>query len=153
MAKERVLNYMQVYFACSISGGRDSAHLYQGIVDAIKDNGAELLSELFADQTIDANKGKSLKKNMSKKDIWECDLNWVSEADLIIAEVTQPSLGVGYEIAKAEEWGKPILCLFYSPSGRRLSAMIEGSTLSETKYYDSKESAAKIIKTFIKKYS
>ena len=86
---------------------------------------------------------------MSKKDIWEWDLNWVKEADVIVAEVTQPSLGVGYEIAKAEEWGKPILCLFYEPSNKRLSAMIEGSTANETKYYDSKESATNFVRKFI----
>lgn len=140
---------MKVYFACSITGGRESAHLYQDIVNAIKDSGAELLSELFADQTVDAKIGLQVIKNMSKRDVWEWDLNWVSEADIVIADVTQPSLGVGYEIAKAEEWKKPILTLFYEPSGKRLSAMIEGSTLNKTSYYDSAESVTQIVQSFI----
>lgn len=144
---------MKIYFACSISGGRESAHLYQDIIDAIKDTGAELLSELFADQSVDAGKGLSAKKNMTKHDIWEWDLNWVKEADVVIAEVTQPSLGVGYEIAKAEEWDKPILCLFYEPSGKRLSAMIEGSPKSETIYYSNRTEVTKSVNNFLEKYS
>lgn len=141
---------MKVYFACSISGGRESAHLYQNVVDAIKESGTELLSELFASQSVDANKGISVAKDMTKQQIWEWDLKWVQKADVIIAEVTQPSLGVGYEIAKAEEWGKPILCLFYEPSGNRLSAMIEGSPRITTKYYDSEKEASEYVKDFLK---
>ncbi len=140
---------MKVYFACSITGGRENAHLYQDIVDAIKDSGAELLSELFADQSVDSNKGISVKTNMTKNDIWKWDLDWVREADVIIAEVTQPSLGVGYEIAKAEEWGKPILTLFYKPSGNRLSAMIEGSTKNTTVYYSDSSKMKKSVTKFL----
>jgi hypothetical protein len=49
------------------------------------------------------------------------------ESDCLVAEVTTPSLGVGYEIGKATEWRKPVLCLFRSNQGRSLSAMIAGS--------------------------
>lgn len=143
---------MKVYFACSITGGRDHAYLYQDIADSIKEHGAELLSELFASTDIDAKKGIGVKKNMSKRDIWEWDLNWVREADVIVAEVTQPSLGVGYELGKAEEWDKPILALFYEPSGNRLSSMIEGSDNIETVYYSSKAQAHEAIKQFISKH-
>ena len=31
---------------------------------------------------------------------------------VIVAEVTQPSLGVGYEIGRAYAMNKPILCLY-----------------------------------------
>lgn len=140
---------MKVYFACSISGGREFAHLYTDIVESIKRNKLDLLSELFADQSVAGDKLVSAKPNMSKAEIWEWDLNWVKEADLIIAEVTQPSLGVGYELAKAEEWDKPILCLFYEPSGKRLSGMIEGSPKIQTSYYSDKNEVEKIITDFV----
>ena len=142
---------MKVYFACAITGGRDNAHLYQDIVDSIKANGGEVLSELFANQSVDQKKGLGAKHGMSKQDIWAWDLNWVREADVIIAEVTQPSLGVGYEIAKAEEWNKPILALFYEPSENRLSSMIEGSSYTVTRYYSTKQDATKHIKEFLRK--
>lgn len=38
-----------------------------------------------------------------------------------------PSLGVGYEIAKAEEYGKKIICFYKKESGKRISAMISGN--------------------------
>jgi hypothetical protein len=144
---------MKVYFACSIRGGRENAHLYQKIVDVIKESGAELLSELFANQSIDSNKGVSVSDDMNSEDIWKWDLNWVHEADVIIAEVTQPSLGVGYEIAKAEEWKKPILTLFYEPSNKKLSAMIDGSPDNSTYYYSNEQELELKIKEFIKNSS
>lgn len=38
---------------------------------------------------------------------------------VIVAEVTQPSLGVGYELGRAVAMKKQILCLFRPSSGRR----------------------------------
>jgi hypothetical protein len=46
----------------------------------------------------------------------------------VVAEVSTPSLGVGYEIGVAEKTGKPILCLFDENQNEfRLSAMLSGN--------------------------
>lgn len=37
---------------------------------------------------------------------------------VLVAEVTQPSLGVGYEIGRAVEHQKRVLCLFRKDSGQ-----------------------------------
>lgn len=37
---------------------------------------------------------------------------------MVVAEVTQPSLGVGYELGRAVAFNKRILCLFRPQSGR-----------------------------------
>ena len=49
--------------------------------------------------------------------IYERDVKWLAEADFVVAEVTQPSLGVGYELGYAEAHRKPTLCLFRPSSG------------------------------------
>uniref|UniRef100_A0A2K6V3K4 5-hydroxymethyl-dUMP N-hydrolase n=1 Tax=Saimiri boliviensis boliviensis TaxID=39432 RepID=A0A2K6V3K4_SAIBB len=59
--------------------------------------------------------------------IHERDLAWLQQADAVVAEVTQPSLGVGYELGRAVALNKRILCLFRPQSGRVLSAMIRGA--------------------------
>ncbi|XP_004696039.2 PREDICTED: 2'-deoxynucleoside 5'-phosphate N-hydrolase 1 [Condylura cristata] len=61
------------------------------------------------------------------KFIHERDLAWLQQADVVVAEVTQPSLGVGYELGRAVALNKQILCLFRPQSGRVLSAMIRGA--------------------------
>ncbi|XP_012874547.1 PREDICTED: 2'-deoxynucleoside 5'-phosphate N-hydrolase 1 [Dipodomys ordii] len=59
--------------------------------------------------------------------IHQRDLAWLQQADVVVAEVTQPSLGVGYELGRAVALHKNILCLFRPRSGRVLSAMIRGA--------------------------
>jgi len=111
----------EIYFACSIRGGRDDAETYAELVEYIKQR-VIVLSEIFAD-------GKLTSQGMKKpsKEIWRTDTDWVNQADGIIAEVTNPSLGVGYEIALAENLRKPILALFRQNDDRELSAMIDGA--------------------------
>ena len=63
-------------------------------------------------------------------------MEWLNESDMVIAEVTQPSLGVGYELGWAEG-KKPIICLYREQEGKRLSAMISGNkNMTVFKYKD-----------------
>ena len=87
-----------------------------------------------------------------KKDdvvIWETDMEWLQGADALIGEITAPSLGVGYEIGKAEEWGKPILLLWKNDPMKKPSAMLNGSTFLKLVKYDEKEEALKAIDEFL----
>lgn len=133
----------KIYFACSIRGGRDDAPLYKELVDFLKTKSI-VLTEIFAD-------GKLTSNGMNKSDseIHFTDMNWVNEADAVIAEVTNPSLGVGYEIGKAESLGKPVLALFRSVKGKRLSAMIAGSPQTSTITYGTIDSVKQDIVDFI----
>ena len=137
------MNKLKVYFACSIRGGRDQSSSYEQLIDYIKER-AIVLSEIFADQKLTAEG-----MNKPNYDIWKTDMDWVSEADVLIAEVSQPSLGVGYEIAKAEEMEKPILCLYRYQEGSKLSAMIEGSPNVELFCYDSVSETKQVIENFL----
>jgi hypothetical protein len=65
-----------------------------------------------------------------------------------VAEVSTPSLGVGYEIGKATEWGKRVLCLYRPQVGRTLSAMIAGSKGVTLKEYESTSQLEEIFSTF-----
>lgn len=134
---------MKIYFACSIRGGRDDAATYAELAKYIKSK-ATLLTEIFAD-----NKLTSDGMNKPSSAIWRTDVAWVKVADAVIAEVTNPSLGVGYEIAKAEEWSKPVLALFHNDGSRKLSAMIDGSPNTKTVYYKTISEAKAAVDEFI----
>jgi nucleoside 2-deoxyribosyltransferase len=75
-----------------------------------------------------------IEQGRTDREIYQRDMAWLESADAVVAEVTTPSLGVGYEIAAAERMGKPILCLFRPSAGRSLSAMIAGSGLTVVDY-------------------
>ena len=131
---------MKIYFACSIRSGRDDQPIYAKIVEYIKEH-ADVLSEVF----IDPNLTPWGYKEATEDKIWQMDMKWLKEADGMIAEVTTPSLGVGYEIAKAEEQGKPILALYRPQQDRSLSAMIAGSPKVQVAEYQRAEETRGII--------
>lgn len=134
------MNYEKVYFACSIRGGGDKSR-YPALIEAIQEN-ATLLTEVFVADGLRPEGGP-----LPPRDIWQRDMAWVTEADLIIAEVSNPSLGVGYEIAKAEEMGKPILALYCGE--KALSAMIAGSERVQVVDYRQTDEAVTAITNFI----
>ena len=113
---------MKIYFSGSIRGGRDDVHIYQKIISYLKQFG-EVLTEHVGDNSLKST-GEINKNN---KEIHDRDLELLQESDIIVAEVTNPSLGVGYEIAKAIEYQKKIFCIYRKIGNKEISAMILGS--------------------------
>jgi len=62
---------------------------------------------------------------MTEEEIYARDMDLLVKSEALIAEVTVPSTGVGYEICRALVQGIPVLCL-YSPDAA-VSAMVLGN--------------------------
>lgn len=135
--------YEKVYFACSIRGGGDTSH-YITILKAIKAADAEVLSEIFVHDAITLG-GSPLPSDQ----IYQRDVDMITRCDVVVAEVTNPSLGVGYELAYAEKLGKPVLCLFNSMSDKKLSAMIAGNSYFAVENYTDATNIRTIISAFL----
>ena len=110
----------KVYFAGSIRGGRADAELYGRVIRHIQKENI-VLTEHIGDLSLSKLEGVE----NSDVAIYEQDTAWLREADLLIAECTTPSLGVGYELAYAESHNIPVH-IFYDKSRTRLSAMLAG---------------------------
>ena len=137
---------MKIYFAGSIRGGRDDQELYLGIIESLKRYG-EVLTEHVGDGTL-SHLGE-VKKDVDF--IYNRDVAWLQSADVIVAEVTTPSLGVGYEIALAESLKKPTLCLFRKQEERLLSAMIARNKSLQVREYETLSDVESIFTEFFKK--
>lgn len=133
---------MKIYFAASIRGGRSDLELYREMIDFLRMFG-EVLTEHVGDRAI-SEKGEE----ESEEEIYRKDMEWLKECDAIVAEVTTPSLGVGYEIGSAEAMGKSILCLFREGAGKELSAMIAGNPNLQVGTYKDLHEAKKLISDF-----
>jgi len=136
---------MKIYFAGSIRGGRGDARVYQSMIEYLSRFG-EILTEHVGDASL-SEKGDD---GPDDKFIHDRDMEWLSACDLVVAEVSVPSLGVGYELAHAVTLNKPVLCLYNSESGRTLSAMISGSPGIQTARYNSFDEAKVILADFLK---
>ena len=123
----------KVYFAGSIRGGRKDAQLYKDTIDFINTK-ATVLTEQVGDMT------RSIYEQERDADekIYLQDTNWLKECDIVIAECTHPSLGVGYEMAYAEKLNKPTY-IFYRSNETQLSAMLKGDRYFHIESYSSKQ--------------
>ena len=135
---------MRIYFAGAIRGGRQDAQLYHEIVELLGKHG-EVLTEHVADTELGV-----LGQDTGDHKIHDRDLDWLRTSDCLVAEVTLPSLGVGYEIGKATEWGKPVLCLYRPEEGRSLSAMISGCSAVTVREYQSPAELTAIFEEFLR---
>jgi nucleoside 2-deoxyribosyltransferase len=136
---------MNIYFAGSIRGGRDDAALYRQIITLLMEYGA-VLTEHVGNTSLT----RAGEDGPSDEAIYERDMTWLAEADVVVAEATVPSHGVGYEIARAEALGKPVLCLHRRGAGRRLSAMLAGNPALRCETYDSVEELGAILRRFLR---
>ena len=131
---------MKIYFAGSIRGGRDDVALYHQIINYLKNYGQVLTEHVGSDSLTSI--GENVLNDVR---IHDRDMEWLKSSDIIIAEVTNPSLGVGYEIGMALNLNKKIICLYKTQKGKRLSAMISGSKAINVIEYGSFEEAKKSI--------
>ncbi|MFA5987122.1 MAG: nucleoside 2-deoxyribosyltransferase [Candidatus Paceibacterota bacterium] len=113
---------MKIYFAGSITGGRQDVDLYSSMIKELNRYG-KVLDEHIGDSSI-TDKGEIEK---DKQFVYRRDMNWLTEADMMVAEVTTPSLGVGFEIGRAQSMGKNVLCFYRPNNGRTLSLVISGN--------------------------
>lgn len=112
---------MKIYFAGSITGGRDDQETYLEIIKILSGYG-QVLTEHIGDSVV-TDKGEQLDAGF----IFSRDVGWLEQSDVVVAEVTQTSMGVGYELGIAEKLGKKVICL-YQPKEKRISAMVLGNT-------------------------
>lgn len=121
---------LKVFFSGSIRGGDRFKANYQQILDFLENFG-EITSE-------HSNQIKTTEQHGSNSDadIYARDVRWIGESDILIAEVSQPSIGVGYEIAYAEAIHKPVLALYSLEAEKSISAMISGNPNIRTIKYE-----------------
>jgi len=135
---------MNIYFACSITGGRQDELVYQKLVAALQEVGHHVPTALLASPEV-----MPLEGVVSPHDVYARDVSWISGCDLLLAEISTPSHGVGYEIGYALAQGKRVLCLHRQ--GRKISKMILGNPDPRLTVhsYTTPEQAVDILNTYL----
>lgn len=137
---------MKVYCAGPIRGGLDFQDYYKHIVSFVSEIGNTALCEF--------NNDFFAPEQLSDDEIFDRDIKWLENSDIMIAEVSAPSLGAGFEISYALYKKEiPVLALF-NTAGGNLSAMISGcsSELLTLRTYSNKSELENIILEFVNSF-
>ena len=123
----------KIYFAGSIRGGRADATLYRRIIHYMSEHHTVLTEHVGSTKLCLEEQGRD-----GDARIYNQDTAWLRDCDLLVAECSCPSLGVGYELAYAEHLGKPVH-IFYNSTKCQLSAMLTGNSYFKIYSYEKEE--------------
>ena len=139
---------MNIYFSCSITGGRKDQHVYQMIVDYLIEKGHEVPTAHLASSDVMEDES-----DLNEIDVYERDMKWVRNCDSLIAEVSTPSHGVGYEIAAAIFLDKHVMCCYHKE--KKISKIISGNTNENMQVfaYKSEDELISEIESFLKVFA
>ena len=112
---------MKIYVSGSIYGGLQKIETYKLLVNELEKYG-EVLTKQIADPNTIINE-----KYQKDEDIYNDLEKKLNNADLVFAEVTIPSLGVGYELGYAYKLGKKIIAIYDETYTEKVSTMIRGN--------------------------
>lgn len=136
---------MIIYCAGPIRGNDTYKNSFKKIIEYVEGLGNTVLSE-FSDKF-------SSTIPLTDKQTYKRDLKWIDGSKCMIAEISGPSLGVGFELSYAILQRKlPVLAL-HNSEVQQISAMILGcdSPLITIKKYRDDEDMKNIIKTYLTK--
>ncbi|SFM69431.1 nucleoside 2-deoxyribosyltransferase [Methanolobus profundi] len=133
---------MKVFLSASIRGGRQMLSTYIEMCAYLQESGYQVPSWHVADPELE--KTESL---LTEQEIYIRDMEFLEKSDCMIAEVSTPSIGVGYEVCSALHRDMPVMCL-YTPEAN-VSAMILGDERIICREYDSIGSMKKEIDDFL----
>jgi len=100
---------MKIYFVASIRGKSKYLENYKKIIKILKDLGIDVFCQDVLETTEEVVSTLSDERKIKHyKDV----LKWINVADLVVAEVSYPSINVGHEVSVALEKGKPVIVLY-----------------------------------------
>jgi hypothetical protein len=116
--KFNILFYMKIYYAHSIQGAHTEwERIPSDIISILQSRWHEVLSEeIYTSVT-----------TLTDEEIYLRDKNMIDECNLILVNLTNPSLWVGYELWYGEAQNKKIIWFFQWNLKDRISAMINGN--------------------------
>lgn len=123
---------MRVYLACTIRGDRSRLATARAIASALEAAGHEVMTARFLDDRAEDEDGK-----LTAAEVFERDIRWLDACDLLVAEASGSSFGVGFEVGymagragpAPAAAGPPRVVLLYDDAARdRISRMISGNT-------------------------
>lgn len=84
---------MTIYLACTVRGNRGALEAARALCEWLQRQGHTVLTTHLLGDDADAAEG-----SLTEHQVYERDIQWLDSADLLIAEASGSSYGVGFEV-------------------------------------------------------
>ena len=119
---------MKVYLACTVRGDRGALAAARLIAEAVERLGHTVLTRHLLSDDVESREAA-----LTERAVFERDIRWLEEADLLIAEASGSSYGVGFEVGYAlgrsstAAGDAPVLLLYEAGRRASVSRLIAGN--------------------------
>ena len=125
---------LRVYLACTVRGDRAGLDAARAVRGWLEERGHDVLTtHLLAD---DVDRAES---RLTERQVFERDLAWLDAADVLIAEASGSSYGVGFEVGyvlgRASASGQRVILLHRADRAALVSRLITGNCHARCRAY------------------
>ena len=118
---------MNIYLACTVRGDRGAISAARALADTLESLGHRVLTRHLLDDDVETAEGA-----LSERDVFERDVRWLDSADLLVAEASGSSYGVGFQVGyvlgRSASTGQRVLLLFDEARRPLVSRLIAGNS-------------------------
>ncbi len=117
---------MRIYLACTVRGDRGGVRAARAVCERLQRRGHDVLTtHLLADNV------ETAESQLSERDVFRRDLEWLTACDVLVAEASGSSYGVGFEVGyvlgRAGASGQRVVLLYDTARRDQLSRLITGN--------------------------
>jgi hypothetical protein len=117
---------MRIYLACTVRGDRGGVEAGRAIARCLQQLGHDVLTmHLLADDVDTA------ESRLTEDQVFRRDIEWLSGCDLLVAEASGSSFGVGFEVGyvlgRASTTGQRVVLLYDRNRHHAISRLITGN--------------------------
>jgi 2'-deoxynucleoside 5'-phosphate N-hydrolase len=118
---------MKIYLACTVRGDRGGVAAGRAICERLQHHGHEVLTtHLLADDV------ETAESAITEKEVYERDVRWLTNCDVLVAEASGSSYGVGFEVGyvlgRAAATGQEVVLLYDTARRHAVSRLITGNS-------------------------
>lgn len=117
---------MRVYLACTVRGDRRGLQTARAICARLQGRGHDVLTTHLLDDGAD-----EAEAALTEEQVYRRDLEWLSGCDVLVAEASGSSYGVGFEVGyvlgRARETGQRVVLLYDAARRHAVSRLITGN--------------------------
>ena len=117
---------MTIYLACTVRGDRGGVLAGRAICERLQRHGHEVLTTHLLADNVDAAEAR-----ITERQVFRRDLEWLTSCDVLVAEASGSSYGVGFEVGyvlgRAETTGQRVILLYDAARRDKVSRLITGN--------------------------
>ena len=118
---------MKIYLACTVRGDRGGVAAGRAICERLQHHGHEVLTtHLLADDV------ETAESAITETEVYERDVRWLTSCDVLVAEASGSSYGVGFEVGyvlgRAAATGQQVVLLYDTGRRHAVSRLITGNS-------------------------